>query len=222
MSALGVTTFRSLGSWLAEADLIVLAPPLPLLNSTLESVARWVTREQIITDFGSTKAGIAASARELGIHQYVGLHPMAGSERVGFEHADESLFRGAACAITHHQGRAGERVTHWVRACLGSIPVPCSPEEHDEAVAAISHVPHALAMALVENVSQRQDPALAMALAGRYFRDITRVVATDSDLPQHLLESNSEQVREQLGAVISALEEVRAALPTQPHTRSCS
>jgi prephenate dehydrogenase len=189
-----------------EPWLVVVAVPPDHLA---EEIVSALTSGAIVTDVGSVKAAPLreASARvdPRALARYVGSHPMAGSERSGPFAASAALFDGRPWAVTPHSGAAPEAVetvATLARAC-GATPVTLSPEEHDEAVARTSHLPHLLA-ALVAGRLAGAPPA-HLALSGQGVRDVTRVAAGDPRLWQQIIAGNAD-------AVAALLDDVRRDL----------
>ena len=200
-----------LGDGVREADVVVLAAPV-LANETL--LARlWplVPDGALVTDVGSTKRGIVAAAERLAAARpvaFVGSHPMAGSERRGYEAARADLLQGALVIVTPTEASdtgAAKRVTELWEQC-GARVTTLDPETHDRAVAAVSHLPHVVARALVDAVA-RFEPA-ALEVAGRGFRDTTRIAAGDPVVWREILIANRDAVTASLGAFRAALDDL--------------
>lgn len=175
------------------ADLVVLCTPVSILAPLLSQIAPALAVNALVTDVGSTKRSVVAAGDHAlrGSAAFVGSHPMAGSEKRGVEYARADLFDGATCLITpttQTPASAIERVRIFWEA-IGMSVVALSPEEHDRRVAQISHVPHALAAALVA----MQDDA-SFELAGKGFADMTRIAGGDADLWGDILEDNRDNV----------------------------
>ena len=190
------------------ADVVVIAAPVLVLEHLLEAVWPSLDGDVVVTDVGSTKANIVRVAERLSAtapRAFVGSHPMAGSHRAGYAVARPDLFRDATVVVTPLEttdGRAVKRVTELWES-LGARVVAMDPVAHDRAVAAISHLPHLVAMALVESVAR--DAPGAFDVAGRGFKDTTRIAASDPQMWQEIFFAN----REALGTVLTAF---RAAL----------
>ena len=152
-----ITTDVSEG--MAGADFCVLATPVATLTALLPAVWRAAPDDAVITDVGSTKAGIVSAADALARERpldFVGSHPMAGSEQSGYRVARVNLFRGATVVVTpseHTRPEAVKRVSEFWEA-LGGRVTTRDPVTHDQAVAAISHLPHLVADALVDAVAR--------------------------------------------------------------------
>jgi prephenate dehydrogenase len=186
------------------ADLIILCTPVGVLPKVLHEIAGELPHGAIVTDVGSTKRTIVDAARAvLPPHvRFVGSHPMAGSEKRGVQFARGDLFDGATCITTptsETDPDALQTVEDFWRA-IGMKPTRLSPEEHDRILADVSHLPHALAAALVA----MQDDA-AMPLCGKGFLDATRIAAGDGGLWKDILIDNGDNVRASIKRIMSEL-----------------
>lgn len=188
------------------ADLIVLAAPISRILSVLGALA---PSDALITDVGSTKAMIVREAQGRRLQRFVGGHPMAGSQMAGVGHASGDLFRDARYFLTpgvETRPDAYAEVTQFVRQDLGAVPTAVDPEKHDLLMAALSHLPHLLAVALLSVTSQISPEALAFA--GPSFRDLTRVGAANPGLWSDILAENAGAVRHVLEAFTRAMTEL--------------
>jgi prephenate dehydrogenase len=199
----------------AGADVVVLAVPLPVVGTALDELAG-VGYSGLVTDVTSVKAPVrelvTQRAQKFGrLAGYVGGHPMAGRETSGFAAADPALFHGCAWVLCLEPGETD--LADWLTlagmlTALGARVVPTTAEEHDRAVATVSHVPHLLASALMAVAAG--DP-LALALGAGSFRDGTRVAASPPPLTAAMCGGNAA-TGDALDAVISLLGTARAAL----------
>ncbi len=185
---------------------VVAVPPTAIAGAVVDALQR---TDAVVTDVGSVKsaplAAIAARVSPADLARYVGSHPMAGSERSGPLAASAALFDGRPWAITPHAGASPAAVglvESLVVEC-GAAPLRLEPDEHDRAVARISHLPHLAAVLVAGRLAAA--PAEHLALSGQGVRDVTRVAASDPALWQQILEANA-------GAVLDLLGEVRADL----------
>jgi prephenate dehydrogenase len=183
----------------AGADLVYLATPVDAIAPSLAQVAAHLAPGCLVTDAGSSKAALVAAAEAAcppGCH-FVGGHPMTGREQMGVEFARADLFEQMAYAITPSAASdpaAVARLTALATA-LGARPVVLSPADHDQAVAAISHLPHLLAAALVLNTESRAAEGQAVwELAAGSLGCGTRVAAGGSALWRQILVSNRDAV----------------------------
>jgi prephenate dehydrogenase len=202
-----------LGEGLAGADLCVLATPVTTLEGLLPSVWEKLPEQALVTDVGSTKARIVATADRLARCRplrFVGAHPMAGSERSGYPASAPDLFRDAVVVVTpteHTEPDALQRVTAFWQA-LGGRVVTLDPGTHDRAVAAVSHLPHLVAEALVDAVT-RMDVAF-LDLAGRGFKDTTRVAAANATVWREIFQDNRVGLGEAVAAFRKSLDHLEA------------
>ncbi|MET0525595.1 MAG: prephenate dehydrogenase [Nocardioides sp.] len=190
---------------------VVAVPPDHLAEEITQALTG---SDAVVTDVGSVKSGpLAAVAGLPGVERYVGGHPMAGSERSGPLAASAALFDGRPWAVTPHATADPEavRLVEALAELCGAVPVRLSPEEHDQAVARTSHLPHLLAAlaagALVDA------PADHLALSGQGVRDVTRVAAGDPVLYGQIVAANAHAVgelltelRDRLDGAIEALD----------------
>ena len=203
------------------ADLVVLAGPVLVNEVLLDRVWSLCDDGAVVTDVGSTKAGLARVARRLSgarPRAFVGSHPMAGSEQSGYGVARADLFRNAMVIVTPTDAtepRAVKTVTSFWEA-TGARVATLDPDVHDRVVAAISHLPHLVADALVDAVT-RFEPA-AFGFAARGFKDTTRIAASDPVMWQEIFVGNREALlgslrafREALGALEALVERGDAA-----------
>ncbi len=208
-----VTT--DLAAGLADADFILLAAPVLAIEELLERAWRVAPDGATVTDVGSTKCGIVRCAERLAATRplaFAGSHPMAGSEKSGYGVARADLFQGATVIVTptdRTEPRALKAVTGFWEA-LGARVATLDPQAHDEAVAAISHLPHLVAAALVDGVARFTPEALEFAARG--FKDTTRIAASDPDVWVEIFLANRAALRRSLDAFRLALAELEGAI----------
>jgi len=194
-------------------DLCVLAVPPGAVADVLCDAQR-AGYAAAYTDVASVKAVPLRVAAELGcdLSTFVGGHPMAGGERSGPQAARADLFTGRPWVLTPTPATspAALGAARALALACGGEPVVLSPDEHDRAVAVVSHVPHLLAALAAARLADA--PAALVALAGQGVRDVTRVAASDPDLWAGILSANSGPVAEVLDAVSADLARVAAAL----------
>jgi prephenate dehydrogenase len=190
------------------ADLVLLAAPVLANEQLLARVWAAADEAAVVTDVGSTKARLAREVDRLRAGRavaFVGSHPMAGSEQSGYGVARADLFRGALVIVTPTDAtepRALKTVTQFWEA-LGARVTALDPDVHDRTVAVISHLPHLAAVALVDAVS-RFEPA-AFEVAGRGFKDTTRIAAGEAGVWQEIFLANRDAVLASLDAFRDAL-----------------
>jgi prephenate dehydrogenase len=200
---------------LAGADMVVLATPVATLERQMAAVWEAAPPQALITDVGSTKAAIVRVAESLSARKpldFVGSHPMAGSNLSGFAVSRADLFRGATIILTPTDRTARDavkRVTEFWEAAGGRV-VTMDPATHDRAVAAVSHLPHLVADALVDAVV-RMDPQF-LEVAGRGFKDTTRIAASSPEVWREIFEENREALAEAVAAFRAALGDLESVL----------
>ncbi|MCX4093818.1 prephenate dehydrogenase [Nocardia sp. alder85J] len=196
----------------AEDAVVVVGVPMPALESVLSDI-RLLAPDCVLTDVISVKAPVLATVRkhELG-GRFVGGHPMAGTAESGWAASTAELFTGAAWAVGVDPGTHAESWTRVARLALdcGATVVPVVADEHDRAVARISHLPHVLAEALA--VAGAAGGDLALGLAAGSFRDGTRVAATAPDLVRAICEPNASALLDALDDTLRLLTAARASL----------
>ncbi|WPJ94166.1 prephenate dehydrogenase/arogenate dehydrogenase family protein [Coraliomargarita algicola] len=175
------------------SELVVICTPVETIVPLLEQVAPSLATHTLVTDVGSTKSIICREARGTGVN-FIGSHPMAGSERTGMAHARADLFNGAACIVTPLDDAADTDIArlHQLWQAIGMQVTTCSPEQHDEIVAHVSHLPHLLASSLCSYLASKNPDW--KPLSGGGLRDSTRVAAGDPILWKQILEQNREEV----------------------------
>jgi prephenate dehydrogenase len=198
-----------------EADFILLAAPVLTIEGLLERVWRAAPDGALITDVGSTKRNIVRAAERLAATRslaFVGSHPLAGSEQAGYHVARADLFRGATVVVTPTEATelaALKNTTEFWEA-LGARVSSLDPETHDRTVAAISHLPHLIACALVDGAA-RVEPS-ALELAARGFRDTTRIAAGDPDMWTEIFLANRDALSASVEAFREALADLQRAI----------
>ncbi len=183
------------------ADLVVLAAPISRIAALIGDLT---PTDAFITDVASTKTKIVREAEARGL-RLVGGHPMAGSQLSGVVNARKELFRGARYFLTPTEKtdpEAYREVAQFVRS-LGAVPRAVDPEKHDLLMAALSHLPHLMAVALLKVASDISPEALSFA--GPSFRDLTRVGASNPTLWSDILAENAPALGEVLGAFAGAM-----------------
>jgi prephenate dehydrogenase len=183
------------------ADLVVLAAPISKVTDLITEIA---PTDALVTDVASAKTAVVREAEVQGL-RFVGGHPMAGSQLSGVANARADLFKGARYFLTptgKTDPDAYREVAGFVRS-LGAVPTAVDPEQHDLLMAALSHLPHLMAAALLKVASDISPEALSFA--GPSFRDLTRVGASNPSLWSDILAENAPALGEALGAFAGAM-----------------
>lgn len=194
-----------------QADLLIFATPVNLIVPGVREAAAACRPGTLLTDVGSTKSALCralATGLPAGV-AFVGSHPLAGSEKQGWEHSRGDLFEGRVCVVTPTESSSrdavGKLVAFW--QALGMSVVEMSPEAHDRALAQSSHVPHVVASALAQTLADEN-----RSLAATGFADTTRIAAGDPDVWVPILMENREAVLDRLDEFSSQVAAFREAL----------
>lgn len=206
---------------ITSSSIIFLCTPVTYIEQYLMQLAPIILNEPacadtIITDVGSTKNDIYETICRLGLSShYVGGHPMAGSEKTGYQNAKAHLLENAYYILTPCPD-TGSGMTERMEALakqLGSIPIVMNSKEHDYAVAAISHLPHLIASSLVNLVHDRDNPEQIMKqIAAGGFKDITRIASSSPEMWEQICMSNREPIIQLLDDYIHSLSSIRASI----------
>jgi prephenate dehydrogenase len=202
---------QSLGEAASEADLIVVCTPVDVIPAAVREAATVCRPGTLLTDAGSVKGSIcqALLGRLPPQAEFIGSHPLAGSERQGHAHADADLFEGRVCVVTPDAatspGQLARLKCFW--QTLGSAVVELSPEAHDRALAETSHLPHVVAAALAATLAPEN-----RQFAATGFRDTTRIAASDPELWSAIFLANADEVLARLDAYDQRLGDLRTAI----------
>ncbi|MCD8129795.1 MAG: prephenate dehydrogenase [Lachnospiraceae bacterium] len=200
------------GEGLADCDLIFLCAPVEYNAAYLTQIRPYLKEGALITDVGSTKTDIHQEVSRLNMEKvFVGGHPMAGSEKTGYENASDHLLENAYYIITPTAQSRQEDIDRLVdvAGCIGSIPVVLDYRRHDQITAAISHLPHVIASSLVNLVrdSDESDGMMKLLAAGG-FKDITRIASSSPEMWEQICMTNSQNLADILSLYIHSLQEV--------------
>jgi prephenate dehydrogenase len=185
------------------ADLVLLAAPVAQFPKLFRDMASVLGPKALVTDGGSTKRDVVAAARvALGrkIGQFVPSHPIAGAEKSGAGAADAELFRERRVIVTplpENADSAVKKIEEAWAAC-GARTARMDAEEHDAVLAAVSHLPHVLAYALVHEIASRENGAQLFAFAAGGFRDFTRIASSHPEMWRDICVANRDRLLEEL------------------------
>lgn len=182
---------------LKDCEIIFVAVPMSNVLETLDKIEGIVSQNTIVTDVSSLKSFVMNKKYS---YNFIGSHPMAGTENVGFEHSFAELFDGAKWVLTPHKETSKEIINKLENIILqtGANIVYADAVEHDKAVAKISHMPMLLAQALYKSV---ENDSLALTLAASGFRDMTRLAMSNIDMACDMVELNKENIEMALNIV---------------------
>jgi prephenate dehydrogenase len=211
--------YSKLNETVSRTDLLILCSPISVIIKTIEKLAAMpLPKGLIITDVGSTKHSICAAAAEKlpSPAYFIGGHPMAGSEKSGPSAADPYLFQNVIHVLTPASGVPSERdfdIAHFFERHLGSRTLFLDPGRHDRMVAAISHLPHLLAIALVNEVQDAETKMPGtLDLAAGGFRDMTRIASSPYSLWNDILITNKNAIEPLIDRIIARLTDMKRRL----------
>jgi prephenate dehydrogenase len=181
------------------ADIVLVAVPVSATEATFKAIKHLVTPQMLVMDVGSTKRDVVDAARRAlreQVGSFVPAHPIAGKEVAGVDHADPDLYSGKQIILTPiertHATQVQQAIDVW--SALGCSVLKMTPESHDAAFAAVSHLPHLIAFALMNSIAGQGQGKDFLALAGPGFRDFTRIAASDPQMWRDVLISNREEL----------------------------
>jgi prephenate dehydrogenase len=207
----------AVGTDAAGADLVLVAAPVAQCAAIFTSLAPVLKPGAIVTDAGSTKRDVVAAARAgLGakLGQFVPGHPIAGAEKSGAAAASAELFRQRRVVLTplpENDAADVQAVEDAWRAC-GARVSRMAPEEHDAVLAAVSHLPHLLAYALVHEVAARDNTAQLFGFAAGGFRDFTRIASSHPEMWRDICVANRDRLLGELDRYVEKLHSLRPLL----------
>jgi len=181
------------------ADIVLLAVPVSATEATFKAIRHLVGPNTLIMDVGSTKRDVVDAARRVlrdNVGSFVPCHPITGKEVSGVEHADVDLYAGKQVILTPIERTFTVQLqkANDVWTALGCHVLKMSPQAHDAAYAAVSHLPHLIAFALINGITGQEHGKEYMSLAGPGFRDFTRIAASDPKMWRDILIANREEL----------------------------
>lgn len=220
--ALGVIDVAEsdIASALADADMVLIAAPVAQTKRILKSIQPHLNANTVITDAGSTKADVLAMAQAvLGAQasQFVGGHPIAGAEKSGASAAIANLYMAKNVVLTPSTGtnqQAIEQVRKLWQVC-GANVIEMPAEKHDSIFATVSHLPHMLAFALVEDMASRDNAAELFDFAASGFRDFTRIAGSSPEMWRDISLANKTALLTEITAYEQALAKLKQTLANE-------
>jgi prephenate dehydrogenase len=202
---------------LRGADLVLLGMPVGQMPATMRAMVAHLEPKTIVTDGGSTKGDVVAAAREAfgdKVGQFVPGHPIAGAEKSGVAAAKADLYLGKRVVLTPLPENASEsvRAVRAVWELCGAKVSELEPDEHDRVFAAVSHLPHLLAFALVHDLAGRENADQLFGFAAGGFRDFTRIASSHPEMWRDICVANRAALLKELDAYIAELLKTRVLL----------
>jgi len=202
------------------SDIVLIAVPVSATEATFKAIRDLIEPGVLLMDVGSTKRDVVDAARRVlkdRIGSFVPAHPIAGKEVSGISHADASLYNGRQVILTPLQKTQPELVQKatdtW--AAIGAQVLRMTPENHDAAFAAVSHLPHVLAFAFFNAVARQPAGRDYLSLGGPGFRDFTRIAASNPAVWRDILMANREEILKQTQRFRHALDAMEHVISTE-------
>jgi prephenate dehydrogenase len=200
------------------ADLVLVAAPVAQFPRIFHDIAPVLGPRALVTDGGSTKRDVVSAATALGrkIAQFVPAHPIAGAEKSGSGAASAELYRGRRVVLTPlpENSESTVKKVHDVWAACGARVSRMAPAEHDAVLAAVSHLPHVLAFALVRDIAARGNAGQLFSFAAGGFRDFTRIASSHPEMWRDICVANSDFLLRELDRYSADLQVMRHFLET--------
>ena len=201
----------------AGADIVLLAVPVAATQDTLKAIKHLVTPQMLVMDVGSTKTDVVHAARQAlrdRVGSFVPAHPVTGREVSGVEYADADLYQGRQVILTPTERTLSAQLqkAESLWTALGCRVQSMSPESHDTAFAAISHLPHMLAFAMMNGITAQAEGETFLSVAGPGFRDFTRIAAGDAKMWRDILLANRDELLAQSAHFRQALSDFEQAV----------
>jgi prephenate dehydrogenase len=186
------------------SDVVLIAVPVAAIEGTFKAIKHMITPDMLIMDVGSTKSDVVDAAQRIlgpiAVGSFVPAHPIAGKEASGVENADVNLYNGRQVILTPIGRTLTAQLSRAqsIWTALGCHTKSMSPETHDAAFAAVSHLPHLLAFAMMNSIGTQKNSEDFLALAGPGFRDFTRIAASDPEMWHDIFMANRVQMTLQI------------------------
>lgn len=202
----------------SDCDIIFLCSPVGVNVDYMTKLKDIINPNTLLTDVGSVKGDISCAAHSLGLqNQFIGGHPMAGAEMIGYEFSSDSLLTNAYYILTYEESLNKDLLNDFSDfiSSLGCITMSMSPSDHDYATAAISHLPHVIAASLVNLVKNADnDDHVCKTIAAGGFKDITRISSSSPVMWQHICLTNKDEILHLMNMYETELADFRHAIET--------
>jgi prephenate dehydrogenase len=195
-------------SIIQDADLVVLATPVNTILNLADIISKFISQECIVTDVGSTKQEIVSQLSKI-FPNYVGSHPLAGSEKRGIKNAYPGMFEDSLCILTPTRNTNPKALRKikilWNQ--LGAKVINLEPDTHDRILSFVSHLPHALAFSLIDII-----PSRYLKFGANSLKDITRISVSDSQLWADIFLSNPKNIVRAIELFQKNLSRIKSAI----------
>ena len=205
-----------------EADLIIIATPVAQIKNILQEIKPFLNQNTIVTDVGSTKSDIMNDAKiilEDKFHQFIGSHPIAGSEKHGPLAAKKDLFHKKNIVLTPISENSSKKISNLIKfwELLGGIVTEMEASEHDQIFSTISHLPHLLAFGLVNLINNKENKDILLNFAASGFRDFSRIAASSPEVWNDISMQNQESIIKDLKLFQKEISKLTNLIETKDH-----
>ena len=199
-----------------DLDFIFLCAPVKANETFIDTISPFISKDTILTDVGSVKGGIHKAVVDTPLKDnFIGGHPMSGSEKVGFANSKSHLFENAYYIMTPEVSVSWDKVEKYrdFITTIHALPIVLDSNHHDEIVGVISHLPHIIASGLVNFVKDKDDSnQLMRQLAAGGFRDITRIASSSPVMWEQICVTNSDWIADILSEYIESINQMREVI----------
>ncbi|MDO4189149.1 MAG: prephenate dehydrogenase/arogenate dehydrogenase family protein [Lachnospiraceae bacterium] len=206
----------------SNCDYIFLCAPVTSNEENLKTIISYCGKNTILTDVGSTKGNIHRALDKIGFDGvFIGGHPMAGSEKYGYDHSGSNIIKGAYYVLTPGKNATDEQINSYANLVesIGCKPTIMDMELHDRATGVISHIPHVISASLVHFlINHDNDKKTMKALAAGGFRDVTRTASSSVKMWEDICLANNDIICELLDDYIEELKDIRNTMASKDKT----
>ena len=193
------STTTQINSEIKEASLIIIATPVAQTKNILQDIAPFISKDCIVTDVGSTKSNIMKESKLIlknKYSQFIGSHPIAGSEKHGASAAKIDLFDNKNIILTPNEETSNEKIRELTEfwESLGGVVTKMQAENHDKIFSTVSHLPHLIAFALVNLINDKKDKETLLNFAASGFRDFSRIAASSPEVWKDISIQNQNSI----------------------------
>tara|TARA_B110000208_G_scaffold137064_1_gene165590 strand:- start:2743 stop:3606 length:864 start_codon:yes stop_codon:yes gene_type:complete len=193
------SSLTQIGKEIGEANLIVIATPVAQTKIILKGIQPFLNPETIITDVGSTKSDIMSEAKLIlddNFSQFIGSHPIAGSEKHGPSAAKKNLFQGKNIVLTPNKENSIKKISELTKfwELMGGKVTNMDADDHDQIFSTVSHLPHLLAFSLVSLINHKENKDVLLNFAASGFRDFSRIAASSPEVWKDITIQNQKSI----------------------------
>jgi len=193
------SSLTQIGKEIGDANLIVIATPVAQTKIILKEIQPFLNTETIVTDVGSTKSDIMSEAKLIlndNFSQFIGSHPIAGSEKHGPSSAKKDLFRGKNIVLTPNKDNSINKISELTKfwELMGGKVTNMDADDHDQIFSTVSHLPHLLAFSLVSLINNKENKDVLLNFAASGFRDFSRIAASSPEVWKDIAIQNQDSI----------------------------